>query len=98
MKLGHEQSILAAAATMLVDQQTFCSTLMVALLWSIPAGGGRVCCGEVVPTDEAGRAAPFVGDNEVYETAVTKRFDLLSGADVCAASFLLCSSDAANVL
>lgn len=88
----------SAAAKVLTDQQTFCSTLMVALLWSFAGGGGRVCCGKGIPTDEAGRAAPFVGDKEVYEAAVTRRFDLLSGADVCAASFLLCSSDAANVL
>lgn len=81
-----------------VDHQTVCSTLMVALLWSIPGGGVRVCCGGGAPTEEAGRAAPFVGDNEVYETAVTSKFDFRSDAAVCATSFLPCCSDATNIL
>ena len=79
------------------DPQT-CCTLMVALLWSTAGGGGRLCCGTGVPADEAGRAVPFVGDNEVYETAVTTKFDFLSHDALCAGSFLLCCSDARNAL
>lgn len=71
---------------------------MVALLWSIAGGGGRLCCGAGVPGDVAGRPAPFVGDNEVYETAVTSKFDFLSDAALCAKSFLLCCSDAGDAL
>ena len=71
---------------------------MVALLGSTAGGGGRFCCGAGVPADEAGRVAPFVGDNEVYETAVTSKFDFLSDATLCARSFLLCGSDAKDAL
>ena len=71
---------------------------MVALLWSTAGGGGRLCCGPGVSADEAGRPAPFVGDNEVYETAVTTKFDFLSDAALCAGSFLLYCSVAGNAL
>lgn len=71
---------------------------MVALLWSIAGGGGRLCCGGGAPAEVAGRDAPLVGDNEVYETAVTSKFDCLSEAGLCATSFLLCGSDEGSAL
>lgn len=55
---------------------------------------GRDCCGAGVPDVEAGRSAPFVGDRDVYEAAVTSKFDFLADAAVCSRSFgLRCIDD-----
>ena len=53
---------------------------MVALLWSTTGGDDRIGCVGGVSEDEAGRAAPFVGDNDVYEAAATCKFDFLTYA------------------
>lgn len=72
---------------------SLCCTLMVALLWSTTGSDDRSGCVGGVSEDEAGRAAPFVGDNDVYEAAATCKFDFLTYAAGSPTRCLIRSND-----